>query len=198
MSLNAATIEILIAKGLSASDLLEVARATEAKADRTNAARQARHRARKSNAVTVTDDPPNDIYTLTPSSSEPEGSSDDKPARKSKSLSVLVPEWVPAEPWLEFVAHRKAMRNVPFKEAAAKGVLRDLEKLRDEGHCPELLLRKAVTRGWRTVFGDEDTKGYSGGGRTWSAEDRAAYLARLDSDSRLKREPTRPGTGLGP
>jgi hypothetical protein len=61
VSLNAATIEILIAKGLSAADLLEVARATEVKADPTNAARQARHRAkRRSNAVTVTEAPLNE------------------------------------------------------------------------------------------------------------------------------------------
>lgn len=41
MSLNAATIAVLIAKGLTAEDLLEVARATEVKADPTNAERQA-------------------------------------------------------------------------------------------------------------------------------------------------------------
>lgn len=57
MSLNAATIEMLIAKGLSASDILDVARATEVKADATNAERQARFRAKRKaegNAVTVT------------------------------------------------------------------------------------------------------------------------------------------------
>lgn len=65
MSLNAATIEILIAKGLSASDILDVARASEVKADRTNAERQARHRAKRRNAVTVTavTPSPNDIYS---------------------------------------------------------------------------------------------------------------------------------------
>jgi len=65
VSLNAATIEILIAKGLSASDILDVARASEVKADRTNTERQARHRARKRNAVTVTPvtPSPNDIYS---------------------------------------------------------------------------------------------------------------------------------------
>ena len=59
MSLNAATIEILLAKGLTGDDLLAVARAMETrKADPTNAERQSRHRAkrvvRESNAVTVT------------------------------------------------------------------------------------------------------------------------------------------------
>lgn len=47
MGLNAATIEILIAKGLNAEDLLEVARATESTADTTGAERQRRYRERK-------------------------------------------------------------------------------------------------------------------------------------------------------
>jgi hypothetical protein len=69
VSLNAATIEILLAKGLSGEDILEVARATETRADRTNADRQARHRAKqKSNAVTVTPKPsPNESISNPPS-----------------------------------------------------------------------------------------------------------------------------------
>jgi 5-methylcytosine-specific restriction endonuclease McrA len=47
MSLNAATIETLIAKGLSATDLLDVARAMEKRSDNTNAERQARYRERR-------------------------------------------------------------------------------------------------------------------------------------------------------
>jgi hypothetical protein len=73
MSLNAATIEILIAKGLSASDILDVARATEVKKDPTNAERQARHRAKRkagSNAVTVTPNgSPNEYISIPPSDS---------------------------------------------------------------------------------------------------------------------------------
>jgi hypothetical protein len=82
LSLNAATIEILIAKGLSAADILDVARATEVKADPTNAARQARHRAKKaaeSNAVTVTlngtdkEIPPNPQKKISPLNGSPKG-----------------------------------------------------------------------------------------------------------------------------
>jgi hypothetical protein len=59
VSLNAATIEVLLAKGLTGADMLEIARAMENRADPTNAARQARHRAKKKaehNGVTVTRD----------------------------------------------------------------------------------------------------------------------------------------------
>lgn len=62
------------------------------------------------------------------------------------------PDWVPAGPWADFVAHRKAMRNVPFTDAARDGVVAELRKLADMGHDPAGLLATAVTRGWRTVF----------------------------------------------
>lgn len=62
------------------------------------------------------------------------------------------PEWVPAEQWSEFVQMRKAMRNVPFTGAAAKGVVSELDKLRGQGFDPAELLSLAVTNGWRTVY----------------------------------------------
>jgi uncharacterized protein YdaU (DUF1376 family) len=70
----------------------------------------------------------------------------------SASKVYVPPEWVPAEPWAEFVAMRKAMRNVPFTGAAARGVVGELDKFRQQGHDPAELLRTAVTSGWRTVY----------------------------------------------
>lgn len=99
MSLNAATIAVLIGKGLTAEDLLEVARATEVKADRTNAERQSRHR-RKRNAVTVTDAPLNESISKPPVSSEPEGSTETPTTPKSngKAPVAVSPEQV-VEAW---------------------------------------------------------------------------------------------------
>lgn len=79
MSLNAAAIEILIGKGLTAADMLDVARALEANGGPRSAAaaRQARYRQRKAEGVTndvtrdVTPPPKKDIQTP---SSEPSGS----------------------------------------------------------------------------------------------------------------------------
>ena len=47
---------------------------------------------------------------------------------------------------------RKAMRNVPFTGAAAKGVVGELDRLRTAGHEPGEMLLLAVTNGWRTVY----------------------------------------------
>jgi len=81
VSLNAAAIEILLAKGLTGEDLLEVARALEKRRDGTNAERQARHRQRrKSNAVTVTPvTPPNDNEISNPPELPQDGSDEPSP-----------------------------------------------------------------------------------------------------------------------
>ena len=71
--MNAATLRLLVAKGLSPADLVEVAEAMEVKRDNTAAERQARYRAKKRprNAVTVTPFPPIEDHTpdIPPSSS---------------------------------------------------------------------------------------------------------------------------------
>jgi DNA-binding transcriptional regulator YhcF (GntR family) len=76
--------------------------------------------------------------------------------KKEKTIVALA-DWVPVEPWEAFKRMRRLMK-VPFTPDAERGILGDLERLRSEGHCPEKVLLKAVKRGWRGVFGDEDTK----------------------------------------
>lgn len=70
MSLNADALAFLEEKGMSLTDVIELARLMEKRFDSTNAVRQARHRAKRngSNGVTVTRyGSPNDIDILTPS-----------------------------------------------------------------------------------------------------------------------------------
>jgi DNA-binding transcriptional regulator YhcF (GntR family) len=78
-------------------------------------------------------------------------------SRRKRAAPVDLPEWLPAEPWAAFKKMRKAMK-VPFTDDAERGIIADLDALRGEGHCPTKLLMKAVKRGWRGVFPDEDTK----------------------------------------
>lgn len=148
MSLNAATIEILIAKGLSASDILDVARASECKADRTNAERQARHRARKSNAVTVTPAAPNDIY------SNPENPSEAKASPSPTVETRLVEEWNSgpaangARKAAKLDASRKNLLRSRLKDHGEDEVFAALRNLgRSKFHCGE------NDRGWRANLG---------------------------------------------
>jgi hypothetical protein len=75
VNLSAAALRLMAEKGLTLQDVAEIVAANEKGSDRTNAERQARHRAKKnahgqSNGVTVTGvtAPPNDIDILTPQS----------------------------------------------------------------------------------------------------------------------------------
>lgn len=90
---------------------------------------------------------PSPTPSASQSSSPPSG---EKKARKR--ADPVLPDWLPADTWAQFVTHRKAMRGVPFTDAARDGVLRELGKLRDAGHDPAELLTTAIVRGWRTVF----------------------------------------------
>jgi hypothetical protein len=97
MSLNAATIAVLLAKGLDAVDILDVARAMECSKDPTATERQRRCRAKKKvngHGVTVTrDTPPNDIDILTPPVS-PVISNEITPPAENDDSPVLKPEHV--------------------------------------------------------------------------------------------------------
>lgn len=77
----------------------------------------------------------------------------EKKEAKASSAAFAPPEWVPAEQWADFVKMRKAMRGVPFTEAAAKGVVAELARVMTASGCTaEQLLQTAVTNGWRTVY----------------------------------------------
>jgi uncharacterized protein YdaU (DUF1376 family) len=72
--------------------------------------------------------------------------------KEKENAATPLPDWLPSKEWADFLAHRKAMRGVPFTDAARAGVIRDLDKLRAKGYSPADLLSTAITRGWRTVF----------------------------------------------
>jgi hypothetical protein len=143
MSLNAATIETLIAKGLSATDLLDVARAMEKRSDNTNAERQARYRAnrkegksngRYSNGVT----PPND-NTLTPGSEA-----------KASSPKYPPPEGVPDPVWRDFLNSPKR-KKAGMNATAYDGICKNINILAEHGFPPGEMISLAVERGWVTV-----------------------------------------------
>lgn len=64
-----------------------------------------------------------------------------------------VPDWIPVEPWQEFVAMRRAKgQRTPFTVGAAKGVIAQLEKFRIAGHDLTDVLRASIVNGWADVY----------------------------------------------
>lgn len=145
MSLTAAAIQLMADKGLSAHDIAAIASANERRADPTNAARQARHRAkRKSNGVTVTRDPPNDNNNLTPREvSEPIGSSPQPWA---------CPVGVDRQVWADFLDNRKRKKqgNSP---TAWKRFNDDLRRVSAQaGIPPPQLIEHAAASSWAGIY----------------------------------------------
>ena len=71
---------------------------------------------------------------------------------KPPASTWFLPDWIPPRQWADFEAMRKAMRGVPFTDAARDGVIRELAKFKAMGHDAAALLEHAVTNGHRTVY----------------------------------------------
>lgn len=163
MSLNAATIEFLLEKGLTGADLLEVARRSESRRDTTNAERQARHRAKrsgKSNGVTVTPvTPPNDISILNPPITPVISDEMTSPAVESETE----PEKVTAEHVMEAYNGLADRLGLPKAEKLTKNRRRQAEARIRENPIENwrrafdaiersAFLRGENDRGWRADF----------------------------------------------
>lgn len=63
-----------------------------------------------------------------------------------------LPDWIDKEAWAGFVEMRRSMRKVPFTSRAMSMILRDLEEIRNKGHCPNAALDQSTLMGWRSVW----------------------------------------------
>ena len=80
-------------------------------------------------------------------------------AGKLTKAAPELPDWLPREAWEEWVAHRKASKH-PLTPQAIKQQIRDLDKLRGQGHAPGEVIAQSIGRGWRGLFAVDQ-----GGGR---------------------------------
>ena len=64
---------------------------------------------------------------------------------------VVLPEWVPQEPFNGLVESRKKSRK-PMTRRAKQLVVAKLDRLRRDGHDPAELLDAAIESGWMTVW----------------------------------------------
>jgi hypothetical protein len=112
--------------------------------------RQAKWRAKK--------DPSNDPESVdgdVDGASSPEKRREEKRRNTPKAPkgALEVPDWIPAEPWSEFVAMRRAKgQRTPFTVGAAKGVITKLKTFRGAGHDLADVLRQSTVNGWADVY----------------------------------------------
>jgi len=147
VSFNVAMLKQMQAEGLDLDACIRVLEAGEKKRDKTNAKRQARHRARKaSNAVTVTPvTPPNEEEYLTPPCVE-------KPEPKGSVKKFVRPSDIPAEPWDAWIEMRRRIRKNPTDHAKSLAVA-ELRRLRDEeGWPPGEVLNHCTMNSYQGIY----------------------------------------------
>jgi hypothetical protein len=57
-----------------------------------------------------------------------------------------------------FVDHRKLDKKKPITARGVDMLIRKLSRLEADGHCPNLLLERAIINGWQDVYPDDSTK----------------------------------------
>jgi hypothetical protein len=175
VSFNVAMLKQMKAEGLDFDASIRVLEAGEKKADATNAARQARHRAKKaSNTVTVTGvTPPNDKELLSPkekvlpqeaNASLPQGAK-----TKRDAVPWPCPTGVDPSHWRDFLAGRRRKRCV-WTQTALDAVLSDLDTISDDEWPPGRLVQHAAAKGWASINDPRKPMNGQGNGQSGTAQ----------------------------
>ena len=92
---------------------------------------------------------------------------------------IPLPSYIDPECWAGFVDMRKAMpKSRPFTMRAAVLILKELQRIKDAGHCPNAALDQSTLKGWCDVWPAQD-KGIK---RATAPESTADYVARVNRE----------------
>ncbi|MEX3961051.1 helix-turn-helix domain-containing protein [Paraburkholderia sp. EG286B] len=73
--------------------------------------------------------------------------------------ALELPDWLPAEAWLDWCEHREAKErksDIPWTRPAAKVTLKKLAKIRDGGRDVVTAIEESVFRGWTGIWEAKD------------------------------------------
>lgn len=76
---------------------------------------------------------------------------EEKRREDKEAIQEVLPDWLPAARWQDFVEHRKAIK-APMTERARAGMLKHLDKLHAAGHDVFALMETAIRSGWKDVY----------------------------------------------
>ena len=68
-----------------------------------------------------------------------------------KGLEVVLPAWLSAEVWKDYVEHRKNIKK-PLTQKAAELCLKKLETFRAKGFDVTMIINDAIMNGWQGLF----------------------------------------------
>ena len=70
---------------------------------------------------------------------------------KLAQAPFVLPDWVPKEPWEAFIEMRRSARKSPT-ERAKELLVKELEKLREQGHEPTAVIEQSTRKNWLDFF----------------------------------------------
>lgn len=73
------------------------------------------------------------------------------PTPKAKKTNDDLPEWVPVKEFLDYAEFRKSIK-APLTPRAKELAVKELDKLRKQGHNPADILNQSIFRGWKGLF----------------------------------------------
>lgn len=88
---------------------------------------------------------------VTPSGNREVRSEKEKREKPTATPRFSLPDWIPLEPWNDFLEMRKSLRSSPTERAKAL-LVRKLQKLKSEGQDPNAVLEQSIERSWKGVF----------------------------------------------
>lgn len=71
---------------------------------------------------------------------------------------TALPSWIPQETWDAFVEMRRKTLKKPPTDFALNLILRELFKLRDQGHDPLACLEQSIVNAWADVYALKEKK----------------------------------------
>lgn len=71
---------------------------------------------------------------------------------------TALPSWIPQETWDAFVEMRRKTLKKPPTDFALNLILRELFKLRDQGHDPLACLESSIVNGYMDVYPPKEKK----------------------------------------
>jgi hypothetical protein len=82
---------------------------------------------------------------------------EERKEKKPKTRFAL-PDWVPLEPWNDFLEMRESLKAIPTEKAKAL-LVGKLQKPKFSGHDPKAVLEQSIERSWKGVFPVQENGG---------------------------------------
>ena len=90
------------------------------------------------------------------SESKPESKTSTKVIKPPEEKETNIPDWIPKEPWEEFMKVREKLK-AKNTDYAKKVLINSLAKMKEQGHCPTDIINTSILNSWKGVFAPNNT-----------------------------------------